>query len=76
MSRLDPHDPDLTLAELFRRWPHVAPVFIDHGMICVGCLIAPFHTVIDAVAEYELSEETFREELRRAVYAEAIPPRR
>jgi hybrid cluster-associated redox disulfide protein len=38
-------------------------------MLCVGCLIAPFHTVTDACREYGLDETTFLEELQRAVGA-------
>lgn len=60
-------DPDLPLADLFREWPEVAPVFWRHGAACVGCPIAPFHTVIDACAEYRLHVENFRAELRAAI---------
>ncbi len=62
----DIDDPDLTLAELFRAWPAVAPVFWRHRVACVGCPIAPFHTVIDTVTEYRLDEAAFRAELRAA----------
>lgn len=60
-------DPDLPLATLFHRWPDAASVFFSHRMICVGCPIAPFHTVIDACVEYELDEALFRAKLRAAV---------
>ena len=60
-------DPDLPLAMLFCRWPDAAGVFLSHRMICFGCPIAPFHTVIDACAEYGLNETLFRAELRAAV---------
>ena len=60
-------DPDLPLGVLFTHWPAVANVFLSHGMLCFGCPIAPFHTVIDACAEYCLDEATFRAELRAAV---------
>lgn len=60
-------DPDLPLAMLFSRWPAAANVFLSHRMVCFGCPIAPFHTVIDACAEYGLDEALFRAELRAAV---------
>lgn len=63
----DIDDPDLTLAELFRAWPGVAPAFWRRGLACVGCPIAPFHTVLDACAEYRLDETEFRGALRAAV---------
>ncbi|MER2508916.1 DUF1858 domain-containing protein [Amaricoccus sp.] len=67
-------DPDLSLAELFWCWPDVAPVFWRHRSACVGCPIAPFHTVLDTCAEYRLDEAAFRAELRAAAGATS-PPR-
>tara|TARA_R100000750_G_scaffold26063_2_gene16740 strand:+ start:2779 stop:3009 length:231 start_codon:yes stop_codon:yes gene_type:complete len=60
-------DPDLPLSELMTRWPPTVSVFLRHGMLCVGCLIAPFHTITDACAEYRLDEDAFIEELRHAI---------
>lgn len=61
------NDPDLPLRLVFERWPEVAAVFHARGMVCFGCPIAPFHTVIDACAEYGLDEITFRAALQAAV---------
>lgn len=63
--RLD--DPDLPLSVLFQTWPQAASVFLARGMLCFGCPIAPFHTVVDSCAEYGLDEAAFRAELARAV---------
>ena len=40
-------------------------------MLCFGCPIAPFHTVIDACLEYRLDEDQFRAKLREAVASPA-----
>ena len=63
----DIHDPDLSLAELFHRWPAAARPFLRHGAACVGCPMAPFHTVRDACAQYRLDEAAFRGELDAAI---------
>lgn len=63
----DIDDPDLPLAELFRAWPEASRPFLRHGTACVGCPIAPFHTVLDTCAEYGLDEAAFRAELRAAI---------
>ena len=63
-ARLD--DPDLPLADLMTAWPQTIPVFVRYRMLCVGCLISPFHTVTDACAEYHLDEDDFLAELRQA----------
>jgi hybrid cluster-associated redox disulfide protein len=67
MTRLGIDDPDLPLADMMDRWPDVIPVFLRHRMLCVGCLIAPFHTLSDACREYGLDERAFLAELQRAV---------
>ena len=68
----DIDDPDLVLADLFRAWPQSARVFWAHRTACVGCPIAPFHTLRDICAEYRLDEAAFRTALRAAIR----PPRR
>ena len=60
-------NPDLPLQQVFLRWPEVAAVFRLRGMACFGCPIAPFHTVVDACAEYGLDETAFRAALAAAV---------
>lgn len=65
-------DPDVPLRLLFDVWPDTAAVFLAHRMFCFGCPIAPFHTVIDACAEYLLDEAAFRAELRVAVAAALV----
>lgn len=62
-------DPDLPLSDVMRYWPQTISVFTRHKMLCVGCLISPFHTVIDACAEYHLNEGDFLAELRAAITA-------
>ncbi|WP_323782772.1 DUF1858 domain-containing protein [Leisingera sp.] len=59
-------DPDLPLADLMMHWPDTIQVFLRHKMLCVGCLIGPFHTIADACAEYSLDECDFLAELREA----------
>ncbi len=58
---------DLTLNELMDTWPATIEVFLRHKMLCVGCLVTPFHTVEDACAEHHLDQHAFVEELRAAV---------
>ena len=67
MSRPLLSDPDLTLDVLMRAWPDTVQVFLRHRMICVGCLITPFHTVTDACREHALDETEFRRELELSV---------
>ena len=64
MAKHDPEDPDLPLADLLANWPEMVAVFLAYRMLCPGCPIAPFHTVIDACDEYGLEEQAFRDVLQ------------
>lgn len=45
---------DLSVAEIMSAWPSTIRVFLDRRMHCVGCPIAPFHTLPDAAGEHGL----------------------
>jgi hybrid cluster-associated redox disulfide protein len=60
-------DLDLPLGALMTQWPDTIPVFMRHKMLCVGCLVNPFHTVIDACAEYGLDVDAFYAELAASI---------
>ena len=45
---------DLSLADIMSKWPGSIRVFLDRRMHCVGCPIAPFHTLVDAAEEHGL----------------------
>lgn len=62
--------PDLALADLMNTWPETIPVFLRHRMLCVGCVIGPFHTVVDACREHGVDETEFRAALRAAIGAD------
>ncbi|MCX7560177.1 DUF1858 domain-containing protein [Sulfitobacter sp. F26204] len=72
-KRLD--DPDLSLNMLMSNWPETVAVFIRHRMLCVGCMVNPFHTVMDACAEYGLDIDEFYLELHQAVNPLPLPAR-
>lgn len=60
-------DTELTLNELMEKWPATISVFMRHKMLCVGCLVSPFHTIDDACLEYDLDMDQFISELRGAI---------
>jgi hybrid cluster-associated redox disulfide protein len=58
---------DMAMDEIMRLWPATIHVTLRHGLLCVGCPFASFHTVNDAIVEHGLAEEPFRSELRAAI---------
>lgn len=60
-------DPKAAVSDVLNRHPSTIRVFIDHGMACIGCVIAPYHTIEEACAEYNLAVEKFMHEMTDAV---------
>jgi len=60
-------DPDLSVDEIMRRWPTTIRPFLRRGMLCVGCPIGVFHTVMDACAAHGVDPDAFAAELSAAL---------
>jgi len=58
---------NLTLEELFQRWPETAVPFHRRQMACVGCAVASFYTVTDAAHTYALDNNELVREILRAI---------
>jgi len=57
----------MTVDEVIRRWPETAKVFRQYALDCLGCAIAPL-CEITAVAEiYNLPQQQFMADLRKAI---------
>lgn len=60
-------DPEMTVDEIMRRWPTTIRVVMRHHMLCVGCPIGIFHTVVDACQAHRIDAESFSAELLEAM---------
>jgi hybrid cluster-associated redox disulfide protein len=63
------HD-DMTMDAMMREWPATIRVVLDHGLLCVGCPVAPFHTIADAAREHDLDRASLARDLKRAIAEE------
>jgi hybrid cluster-associated redox disulfide protein len=52
---------ELTVSEIMRHWPATMRLFIDRRLLCVGCPIAPFHTLTDVAREHGITYESLIE---------------
>jgi hybrid cluster-associated redox disulfide protein len=55
---------DTMVDQVMNRWPASIRVFMDFKMGCVGCPIAAFHSVDDAVREHKVDPAAFLNALR------------
>lgn len=58
---------DMPLDDIMREWPATIGVILRHRFLCVGCPIAPFHTVVDACREHGADPDAVLAELRGAM---------
>jgi hybrid cluster-associated redox disulfide protein len=65
---------DTVVEELMAAHPGTISVFLRRRMSCVGCVMAPFHTVADAGAEHYVPLDMLLAELRDAAAAATTAP--
>ncbi len=70
--------PEMTVKELLQKWPAAIPVFFQHKMACVGCSMAPYDTLAQVAATYNLEFNQFFTELALAIQGglPGVPPER
>jgi len=60
-------DQNMSMDNVMKRLPASIAVLIRHGMLCVGCHIAPFHSIAEACRDHRIDEADFLKGLERAV---------
>lgn len=65
-------DPDMPVDEIMRRWPATIRVFIRHGLLCIGCPIGVFHTVMDVSAAHGVDEDALSADLLAAMRGDPL----
>jgi hybrid cluster-associated redox disulfide protein len=56
----------MIVADVLKQWPQTIPVFQKYQLGCVGCVMAPFETLEEAAAIYQISLFKFLEDLQIA----------
>lgn len=59
--------PQLTVSIVLRRWPKAIPIFLRYRMSCVGCSMAKFETLTDAIEIYHLPRDRFLNDIKKAI---------
>ncbi len=57
----------LIVADILDRWPQVIPVFLKYKMKCVGCSMAAFEILSDALNNYGIPADQFLDDVNVAV---------
>ena len=67
-------DETMSIDVIMRTWPETIHVILRHHMLCVGCPVAPFHTVTDVCREHGVDKALFLRDIMRAIGSKASPP--
>ena len=70
MRRLDLDD--MTVSDIMRQWPGTMRLFIDRHLLCVGCPIAPFHTLADVAMEHDVDQRELTEAVLAVAASETV----
>lgn len=66
-------DPNISVMDIMDKWPETIMVFMRYKMLCVGCSIAPFHTIKEACEEHSLDEAMIRTQLDAILCSSGLP---
>lgn len=58
---------EMPVGQIMARWPATIHVFLDQDLLCVGCPIAMFHTIIDAAEEHGLDALMLEQALEASI---------
>ena len=58
---------EITVADLLKSNPAAVSFFIHQQTACVGCYLAKFCTLEDVINTYQLSQQSFLEELAKII---------
>ena len=58
---------DMPIGEVVGRYPSTIPVFLRHGLGCIGCAVAQFENVRQGARAHGIELETLIEDLNQSV---------
>ncbi len=58
---------DITVKELLDRHPQALQLFMDIGLLCVGCPAEAFHTLADVAREYHFDLNQLLQQIQKTI---------
>jgi hybrid cluster-associated redox disulfide protein len=60
----------MSIREAIEKYPEIAPVFIQHGMGCLGCAIASFESIEEGALAHGIDVDALVADLNAAIETE------
>lgn len=67
MKKLAKITKEMTIAEVLKKYPKTAFVFLDYGLHCIGCPMAAPETIEEAAKLHRLDLKKFLKDLNKAI---------
>ena len=62
---------DMSIGQVVSNYPDTVPVFLRHGLMCVGCAAARFENIEQGAAAHGIDADALIKDLNQAVETEA-----
>ena len=58
---------EMAIGDVIARYPHTVPVFMGHGLGCVGCAVARFENIRQGATAHGINIDALMQDLNRVV---------
>ncbi len=58
---------DMPIGEVVRKYPNTIKIFLQHGLMCVGCAVARFENIEQGAAAHGIDADALIQDLNQAV---------
>ncbi len=56
---------EILISEVVKEYPQTTPVFLEHGLHCIGCVFAKDETIEEAVKVHQINLDKFLKDLNK-----------
>ena len=58
---------DMPIGDVVRQYPSTVPIFMGHGLHCLGCALARFENIREGAVAHGINVEVLMEDLNKAI---------
>ncbi len=62
---------EMPIGDVVRKHPETVPVFMKHGLHCIGCAVAAFESIAEGAAAHGIDVDALVTDLNQATAGEA-----
>ena len=63
---------EMPIGDVVKSHPETVPVFMQHGLHCIGCAVAAFESIAEGAAAHGIDVAALMSDLNKATQAEQV----